>query len=225
MPVRVEAPERRRAPSGASFAMPKSSTLVTPARVRKNVLWLEIAMHEAGGAGRDQTPGDLDADAPGLRLAHLTAIEQLPQRFALEQFDHHERVAILHADVEHFHDVRVIERGGDAGLAEEPLRREPIRRADGQHHLQRDLAIETRVGRAIHDAHATARDQAVDAVRSDEVPGGRPASSTAMRAAVRTKAGVSRNPVTDSAVATSLSASAESSGDEALEVGTQPLTS
>ena len=92
--------------------------------------------------------------------------EQLAQRLAVEQFRDDERHAAVGADVEHRHDVGVIERGRGTRLVLEAAQAlgvaSHIRRQD----LDGDVAAEPAVAGTIDLAHPAAADHGNNAVRS-----------------------------------------------------------
>ncbi len=63
-------------------------------------------------------------------------------------------------------DVRVIERGDRAGFAIETFEAARFVGDLGRQHLQRDIAPEPRIARAIHLAHATRSECGGDLVRA-----------------------------------------------------------
>ena len=75
----------------------------------EDVLGLEITVNESRGIRRDESPGDVDADATDVRFGDGTSIESVAQRFTIEQLDDHERLTVMRADVVDLDDVRVIE--------------------------------------------------------------------------------------------------------------------
>jgi hypothetical protein len=65
--------------------------------------------------------------------------------------------AVVGADVEHRHQVRVLQLGGDLALDQEAAGEVGVRRQDRRHHLQRDLAVERLLHRQEHAGHAALR--------------------------------------------------------------------
>ena len=96
--------------------------------------------------------------------------ERLAQRAALDQLHRDVERAAFVADVVHRHDVRVVERRGGAGLALEALAAVCVRRELGPQALDRDLAPEPRVARAVDLAHASRAERAQDLVGSEARP-------------------------------------------------------
>ena len=91
--------------------------------------------------------------------------QELAQRDAGEVLhDEVRHVAVL-ALVEHVHDVRVGEAGGRAGLLDEPALEHGVVAQMAVHHLERDTALETQIGRDVHGRHPAARD-----ARANPVP-------------------------------------------------------
>ena len=71
------------------------------------------------------------------------------------------------ADVVNRHDVRVIEGGGGARLAQESIDGVRLLAVGVPHHLDRDHAVQPGIERAVHLTHPTAADLRVNAIRSD----------------------------------------------------------
>ena len=125
---------------------------------------LDVPVHDAAGVRGLEGVGDLDAEIEqGVELEGSRG-EAVAQGFAFEQLHGDERLPVVLVDVVDRTDVGVLERGGGAGLALEPL--EGLRIADqilGQE-LQRDAAAELQVLGLVDDAHAAAAELREDAV-------------------------------------------------------------
>ena len=67
----------------------------------------------------------------------------------------------------HRHDVRVVERSGDARLAQEARGEGRIGRVERRELLQRDLAVEVGLAREPDDGHAAAADLAQELEAAD----------------------------------------------------------
>ena len=136
------------------------------------VLGLQVAVDDAvrvrAGEGARRLRGELEELAQRQRLLR----ERLAQRAALHELHRDVERAGLVADVEHRHDVRVVERRRGAGLALEALAAVLARGELGPQPLDRDLAPEPRVARAEHLAHATRAERAQDLVGSEARAGG-----------------------------------------------------
>ena len=156
---------------------------------------LEVAMDDAAAVRGFERVGDLPGDRERLvqrkgsspwlagapaprgrsrptptRRAVDGAAHQLRERETLDQL-HHDRLggAVLHA-VDRG-DVRVVERGQRLRLAREP--REPLAIVGDRfgEHLDRDVAIEFRIARAVHLAHAAGTERPEDFVLAEARPG------------------------------------------------------
>ena len=98
------------------------------------------------------------------------AVDQPPQVAALDQPHRDDQLAVDLARVVDRHHRRVLEPGGEAGLAQEALAEAgPVDQLAGDH-LQRHRPVEAEVGGAVDDAHAAARDQLFDPVAGDLEP-------------------------------------------------------
>ncbi len=114
-----------------------------------------IAMHDSGrvrgGERLGQRYGDIQHSPSGPRLTR----QHRAHRAALHEFHRDVRRAVRISDTVDSDDVRVIQARRRAGLFLEPM---PVTRVVGDRrleHLERDLALEPDVSRAIDDAHAS----------------------------------------------------------------------
>ena len=115
-----------------------------------------------------ERPGDLRDDRHGvLRVEAALLGEQGAQVGALDEAHRHvEPVALLPGVVDR-HDVRMLERGGDPALALEAGAELVVPGDARRDQLQRDPAIERQIGRPIHDAHAAAAGDGLDAMTGE----------------------------------------------------------
>ena len=129
-----------------------------------HVAGLQIAMHDAGAVRGGERLGDLTADLERLLDRQRPPRQALRQRLAFEELHDQEQSAADFdrqlADVIQRTDVRVLEPRDAAGFALESLAANRIAGERRRHDLDRDRAIETRVGGAIHLSHAALADQA-----------------------------------------------------------------
>ena len=131
----------------------------------QDVVRLDVAVDDAGGVGGVERFRHLaeQGDRAGRRQRPL-AVDRPPQVAAVDQPHRHDQLAVDLARVEDRHHRRVVEAGGEAGLAQEALA-EPL--AVGQlagDHLQRHRPFQAQVGGPVDHAHAAPRDQRVEAV-------------------------------------------------------------
>ena len=99
------------------------------------------------------------------------AIEDLLERLAVDVLHDEVGHVVVPRDVEDADDVRVVERRGRAGLAEEPLERELLVLVAARHeHLDRDLAVQFQVLREVDRAHPAAAEHVLDDVAADPEP-------------------------------------------------------
>jgi hypothetical protein len=111
--------------------------------------------------------GDLRHDSGDLRDRQRTAGETRRERLALVVRHDDERLVIRIVDLVDRADVRVIERAGGTGLADEPRRGLPRTRGVGGQELHRHAPLQLGVFGQIDGAHAAGTDVAQDAVMGD----------------------------------------------------------
>ena len=129
---------------------------------------LDVAVDDAGGVGGVERFGDLaeQGDRPRRRQRPL-AVDQPAQVAALDQAHRDDQLAVDLARVVDRHHRRVVEAGGEAGLAQEALAEAVAVGQLAGDHLQRHRAFEAEVRRPVDDAHPAPRDQRVEAVAGD----------------------------------------------------------
>jgi hypothetical protein len=128
---------------------------------------LDVAMNDAALMRRVERAGHLHRQVDGLRDGDRAGLQQLLDALALAQLHHDERLAVVLLDVVDDADVRVVERGGELGLAVEARERRGLGRQPRRQELERDVAAELHVVRAVHDAHAAGAQLGLDAIARD----------------------------------------------------------
>ena len=127
-------------------------------------------MEEAARVRIGERFADLGADTQHVRDRQRAAGEPRLERAAGHVLHHQEVGARLRVEVEDGGDAGMREPRQHVGLAAEALaRRAVVERARGEH-LDRDLAIEVRVVRLPHLAHAAAPDLLDEAVAREVRP-------------------------------------------------------
>ncbi len=149
-------------------------------------------MHQAGPMCHgERVEHRLEHGHGGVRRHRTPLPQQLPQRAALDQFHHQERVVAVAPVVVHGHQTGMVQARDGAGLE---LETSDELRVTGElriHHLDGHGAVETRVQTAIHRRHAPTGDGSVDSVaaleeraeqrRTGHGHGGASCSSSGMR--------------------------------------------
>ncbi|HEU0032763.1 MAG TPA: hypothetical protein VFQ53_19160 [Kofleriaceae bacterium] len=142
-----------------------------PAVVHDRVVRLEVAMDDPRGVRGREPRGALrehvdDRGGRGPGLGEPRA--QRPPGDVLHRDEH---AVVPAADVEHADDVRMIDPRERAALAEHPLLDERVLGDAGLrlHELDRQLAIELAIVRAVDDAHRAGTELAGDRVAIDEL--------------------------------------------------------
>ena len=92
------------------------------------------------------------------------AAEDRGEVAALHQLHHDVRAGSLGPEVEHGHHVRVRDRCGAAGLCDEARAEDGVVGQVRPHQLQRHLAAELCIARAMHSGHSTVPQQLLDLV-------------------------------------------------------------
>jgi hypothetical protein len=120
---------------------------------QQHVRRLHVAVHDAGRVERAEGRQDAVGDADGLGDGERALAGQVRRQVAaLDELHHEEQAALVLAGVVHDDDVRVVEAGGHACLAQEPLPCPELRAGE---ELHRDRPLEpTVVGH--HDASGRA---------------------------------------------------------------------
>ena len=93
--------------------------------------------------------------------------EQLLQVGAVDEAHREVELAVDLAGVVDGDDVRVLERGRQPGLAQEALTERAIGGEVRGEQLQRDVAVEREIARAVDDAHPTTADDRLDPVAGE----------------------------------------------------------
>ena len=114
--------------------------------------------------------GDSDPEVQHLLPGQPPRVQQLAQRLALEQLHHDEGPAGVVADVVDRADVRVVEPGGDARLALEPLERPGLGEQVRREHLDRHRALQTQVLGPVDGAHPARAQLLENAVVGERLP-------------------------------------------------------
>ena len=127
---------------------------------------LQIAVHKAAPVGGVERAGDLDRAGQRLLEGQRTAFQSCCDRLAFEILQHQEIDIVVVPDVVERADVRVGERGDCLGFAIEARAELRVVRERLGEDLQGNSAMQTRVLRPIHLAHAAGTEQAFDSIRA-----------------------------------------------------------
>jgi hypothetical protein len=139
-----------------------------------DVRGLEVAVDDAGVVGGFERFGDLPRDRQRLVGRHRTARDALSEILAVDEL-HDDRagrrlgrtsLARLF-DAVHLRDVGVIEGGERLRLSVEARQPLGVARDEWRHDLQRHVAMEPRVARAVHLSHAALADERGHFVRAE----------------------------------------------------------
>ncbi len=134
------------------------------APVDQHVGRLDVPVDEPPLVRRVERVGELLDDEERARRLEWPARELLLQIRAVHEPHRDVEPAGDLAGVVDRDDRRVVERGGEARLAQEALAEAHVPGELGREELERDGAVEREVARAIDDAHSTAAEQRLDPV-------------------------------------------------------------
>ena len=121
-------------------------------------------MHDALGVRGLERVGDLDGQIQQPLRSERLALDHVLQRGAFQQLHDDEGLAFVLADLVDGADVRVIQGCGRPRLTPKPVEGALVPRRLAWQELERDVAIEDGVLRAIDDAHAAASQLLDDAI-------------------------------------------------------------
>ena len=138
----------------------------------EQVLGLEIAMDDPLLVRRREPARDGDGIVDRLAHRQRPGRQPLPERLPFEQLRDDERRASFGADVVDREDVRMVQRRGGACFLLEAVQRSGSAEKDDGQHLDRDVASEPRVARAIHLAHAAGAERGEDFIGPEAHAGG-----------------------------------------------------
>ena len=135
---------------------------------------LDVAVHDAARVAVLERVGGLDADVHDFAEVQRLVPDQAQEVGALGDGHHEEERALVPSEVVDGHDRGVVHLGDELRLALEALL-DLGRQVGRGDELDRDLAVEQRVARAIDDAHAAASELPQDLVavgefRADQSP-------------------------------------------------------
>ncbi len=130
----------------------------------EDVRRLDVAVDESTRVRCVQGGCDLPGDRDGLFLRQRPRCEQLLELGALDVAHGDVQLAGDLAGVVDGDDVRVVDRGGQPRLAQEPLAEALVLGELGGEDLQRDQPLEREIVGAVDDSHPAAADQRLDSV-------------------------------------------------------------
>ena len=134
---------------------------------RHDVLGLDVAVDDAAGVAVVERLGDLRPDVEDVAEAERAFAQELPQvRAGQDRHDEEER-PLVPAEVVDRDDAGVVHLRDDLGLALEALLG-VLREVPGRDQLDRDLAVQDGVLRAVDDAHPAAAELGEDLVAVGE---------------------------------------------------------
>ena len=136
----------------------------------EQVVGLHVAMDDAHVVRGGQTFRCLARELDGFRRGQGAALKPRAQRLALQQFADQVRRALVNADVVDGQDVRVVQLSRGARFLLEAVHTSGVAREGLGDQLDRNLAAETAVARAIDLPHAAGTEPSDDFVGADPVP-------------------------------------------------------
>ncbi len=135
---------------------------------RHDVLGLDVAVDDAAGVAVVERVGDLRPDVEDVAEAQRALAEELPQVRGREHRHDEEQRPLVPPEVVDRHDGGVVHLRDDLGLALEALLG-VLREIPGRDQLDRDVAVQDRILRAVDDAHSAAPQLGEDLVAVGEL--------------------------------------------------------
>ncbi len=137
---------------------------------KKNVVWLEVAMHEPFGMRRRKASACREEDVQHFLPASRPLTQPAGDAPAFRDLHRHEHLILELTHVVDAEHVGMREEGHGSALAQDASA-QLLRRHAGQaarpQHLECDLAIELRIVRRVHHPHAACSDGREDFVAAD----------------------------------------------------------
>ena len=143
---------------------PEVEDLRTALGSHEDVVRLQIAVNDAFGMCSRETKRDLCGEVRRLAKGKGPLPQHRCQRLAFEKLRHDLRDAAVHANVEHRHDVWVVECGRYPRLLFETPQTVGAIGKRRRQHFHGDTAVQARVERAVDLAHATCAEGLADFV-------------------------------------------------------------
>jgi hypothetical protein len=133
---------------------------------QEEVLRLEIAVDDARVVGDGHAPTGLQRDVHGARHGQRSHATQQPRAILSRQEFHHQigRAVSPAAEIDHGHEVGMLEAAGRHGLVLEPPQDLGAGRQLRQQELDRHATREPQVARLVNGAHAALSEQPHDLV-------------------------------------------------------------
>ena len=132
---------------------------------------LQVAVDDAGLVRAGERFGHLDREVQRPDRTQRPAGDDLAERLAAQQLHGDEGDALGLANLVNHGDVRMLEGRRGARLLHEPVASHGIGDERGRQHLQRDVAVETRITGPVHLAHAAGAEWSENLVRTEALSG------------------------------------------------------
>ena len=133
----------------------------------KQVLRFEISMDDAARVRGGQSPADLHRQLDCLASGKCAALQPLPQRLSLEQFEDDVSCPILGSDVMDGEDMWMIQGGDSSGLLLETVEAVGAGSPVGGYDLDGDVTAEAGVASAVDLAHSPGANRGEELVRAE----------------------------------------------------------
>ena len=167
----VERPDEPAGVRGVSAELlrdPEVGQVRVVAVVEEHVRGLHVAVDERPPVRGVEGVGHLGQDAKrSLRAQLALAVEDASEVVALDEAHRQVELPVVLAGLVDRDHVRMVERGGEAWLAQEAGTERLVLGQLRRDQLQRDRALERQVDRPVDDAHAAAADQRLDPVAGE----------------------------------------------------------
>ena len=133
----------------------------------EQVVGLDVAVGDALAVRRGETGSDLFAVVHGPADAQFSGLQAAAERFAFQKLHHDVGRLIGRADVVNSEDVGVVQTARRLGLQPEAPQPVLVRGERRRKDFDCDFAVEARVARLVHFAHATGAKVREDFVRAE----------------------------------------------------------
>ena len=151
-----------------TLRQPEISQVGMPAPVDQHVRRLDVPVHQPTLVRGIERAADLHRNCNRLLVGEWTVFKSRLQVRALDVAHRDVEAAVGIAGLVDRNHIRVIERGGELGLGQEPLAEALVLGQGGREQLQGDVALQAQVLGQVDDAHSSAPEDGFDPIVDDQ---------------------------------------------------------